>query len=94
MTVSFESLVPYAFDEKWVLRTIVLLAINYERLNFEVAKRPTFQPSKIGEAFDLQSIRSFHEIWKVKSGNIIPNYNIRVDFLDEITPSLKHIRLV
>lgn len=44
--------------------------------------------TKVRKVDDLQVFRPVHEVWQIETRNVIPNYHIGVDLLDELRPLL------
>lgn len=46
----------------------------------------TVKTAKVRKVNDFKILRAVHEVWQIKAGDVIPNYHVRVDPLEEFGP--------
>lgn len=99
MTVSFESRVPYAFDEKWVSLTSVLDPARFQaRQPVQTTKcaklsARTFQSAEERKVGDLQRLGAVHEVRDIELTRVVADNDVRVDFFDERAPFREQLLL-
>ena len=48
--------------------------------------RRTVETAKVREIDDLEIFCAVHEVWQIKAGDVIPDYHIRINLLEELRP--------
>jgi hypothetical protein len=49
-----------------------------------IERMRTVETAKVREVDDLEVFCAVHEVWQIEAGDIVPNYHIRVDLLEEL----------
>ena len=57
-------------------------------------RRPTVEATEEREVNELQMFRTFHEVRQIEAGDVIPDYHIRVNLLEELRPFQQQFRFI
>lgn len=88
MFVSLESLFPYALDEKCVSLTSVLTSAPSISAEYIATIQAvlTRQTTKVRERSRFESLSAVDEVGKIELGDVVTDDEVRIDFLEEISP--------